>query len=538
MPSIIQTAKAVDEAIRIGSVGSPSLRAKLEAQRNIIGRMFCVQSGIASHKNIREIYLRILIEVLKVGLIEAAQLVDFTEAREDADRKMDQKHDQNRTGSDKQYRENNLTGTMRQCSFREWDRHRVGDDESDSESVSKSRANSYLYATDSSASKSASGEEGVSENIVESGMSQLGQGTTQGVRNSSSVSHIKPKGDGAEADTPPTAAVGEDTPSCAGGVFREDWISVSGILQFIDCLLGNGGILEFITGKNGGYDAENAKDSAGFSTAGLPSGIAGCISNPQCSVQLTDDLCTETGASGWAARVAALPETFSNSYSGNYVMELTIGFSALGTGIGLSVRFNLAAGESISQSAKIDQGYNFASTQELYCSDMGSISGERARAESYGQTVAQNKNDRHRRSERASEAGSTLEATSVGTMRFSGKSSSGNDRSLVRSGNGQTSRVSLVEDRSTAILADISGMRMQSVTEYRHQVTKMIHDLLKKTQEELEQLHINTGRKQGIIATTVDKQFTCSTPMGKLRSIYVRPTIRGKHPLLSSKCDF
>lgn len=542
MPSIARTAIVVNQAIRTGSCGNSQLKQELESRRESIAAIFCSQTGEASAFSDRELYLRILMEVLKVALARSAKLIDFTEVREDANRNMDSRTLSNRDSEGKETRSGEIVTEMSFCSYRDWDRHRVGSDSSNSTAISKSRNNSYSHYRDTSANKSASAEEGLSENELRSEMGQLGQGTADGTRNSSQVSHIKPKADSEGGHTPIPAEIDATLASCGRSLSEIDWISKAGVLELLDCIQSAcdfvGGDGEDSLGKS--YSAEHIKTNSGFS-ASPASGIVGTNSDPICSINLLDDLCdTASGSAGnsWNLKKSELPETYSNSYHGNLTFEFSMGISLLGTGVGFSARFSLQAGEAFSQSAKIDQGYSFSSTHAVYCSDGGTLSAQKGITENIAESASQTKNDKHRRAEKASEAGSSLNASSAGLMKFSGKSSTKSDRTFSRIGTTVVARTVSMTENSTAKLADISGMKMRSITEYRHQVSKMIEDLIKKTAAELEAVYINKGRGQSVQAEAPNLQIRCNTPMGKLGTRYVRPTLRGAYPLFPANGKF
>lgn len=538
MPSVALTATIVTQAIRIGSCGSRVLREKLIAKQNDIARLFCAQATRASSFNKRELYLRVLLEVLKIALLDASTLVDYTEARDDASRKSKQDTQSNRDGSINEVREGNTTTTSRSCGFRNWDRNRTGDDESNSLARSKNRANSYSFFKDASVSKSASGEEGISENDQRSEMSQLGQGTTDGARNSSKVAYIRPSGEGGELgygkdhkDEPVVPSISAELPGC-GAV---DWwipsVTNSGgnIGNFINCL---SSAIEFANGLQNYSNIEGKKDS-GFVTTGIH-GIASANPAPTCSISLSDDLCDDSNGHGgyiWQRKASTLPSTFSNYHAGTFSFEFSAGITALGTGVGFTARFQLQAGETFSQQARIDQSYDFSSSHSFYCSDGGTLSAQKSRSENLAASASQTKNDKRRRSEKASESGSTLAATSVGTMRFSGKSGNGNDRTFIRTGNTTVNKIGAIEELAQVRLVDTSRMRMESITHYRHQVVKMIEDLIKTTQQEIENIQEAKGRKIAPKASSPDLQIRCNSPMGKIGTLYVRPTLRGTYPL-------
>lgn len=554
------TATIVNQAIKTGSCGSSVLRTKLEAKREQIASLFCLQATKAGKLNAKEQYLRILLEVLKIALLDSVNLVDITEATDNANRNMDQRTNSNRNGEMQETRQGTTATEMRSCGFRNWDRHRTGDDESNSTAISKSRANSYSFYKDASASKSASGEEGFGENDQQSEMEQFGGGTSTGTRKSQKVAFIKPQvepnnGNG-NSDAPVIPDVNSELPDCDGQWWVPAMTTGIGVPQAVECL---SSLLDFasgggIDGNGGRYTAEDIKTKSRFrkdisshsgseaeflpgsgSGAGRTPGLGASFA-PICSPVEGDSLCGSadgdtSGKNLWEARASALPPTFTNYYSGNYNFEFSISLAALGSGIGFTVAFHLQAGETFTQSARIDQSFDLAKSANIYCSDGGEIGAQKGRSENFSESAAQTKNDKRRRSEKSSETGSTLEATSIGTMRFSGKSKSGMDRNFSRTGNNTMQKTGLMEEASTASLVDTSRQKMESITRYRHQVTKMLEDLMEKTLNEIEQLREAKGRKVAPRSTAPALQYRCDSPMGRIGARYASRTLRHRYPL-------
>lgn len=532
--SIAKTAIIVDQAIRIGSCGSPELRAKLEARRDNIASLHCLQAGNSGYQNAREQYLRMLIAVLDIAIIESASLIDFTEARDDSNRNMKSVNSLLKTGNDSTERNSLITTTMRSCGFRSWERHRTGDDSSESTSTSRGHGNSYNFFRDTSASKNASAEEGFSEQDERSESEQLGQGTTDGSRTSQSVSHIKPEEEPDNGDGLSDQIVLPSISAELDGCGSTDWWIPSvtdptgNIRNFVNCL---SSAINSAAGLEN-YSAQTIKEGSGFHKSPV-TGLPTSVPSPLCSATVIDDLCSEEPGSGrqiWEAKVAALPPTFTNYYSGTFDFEFSASIVALGTGIGFNARFKLEAGESFSQMAKIDQSYDYTRTRTVYCSDGGTLSAKKARSENLAKSAAQTKNDRHRRGESASQTGSQLNAISSGSMRFSGKSESGSDRSYSRIGDSTSVRNGSSEKLSSASLVDISRHKMESVTRYRHQIAKMLKDLATKTKLELDALYVSKGRNIMPLASRPEIQRP-ATVLGRTGAMYMNRASRYSYPL-------
>lgn len=541
MPTIAETTKIVDQAIKVGSCGSPALRSRLESQRNQIAAIFCSQTLKASTLNKKELYLRVLLEVLKIALLHSASLVDFTEAREDANRNMDQRLTAKRSSEGLEKKQGTVAGSMTYCAYRNWERHRLANDESASLGLSAGHANSYSFFRDTSANKAGSGEEGITENFSQSQNESRGEGTSESSSQSQKLAYIKPRGNDGLGGT---LTIPEDPPTPEADTLAEacdmlgavtGLLDASGIISAFTCVKN---VYDLVKGEST-YSAEHIKEESGFQKTNSDE-IDFCGTEPPaCGTILEiDSLCDTSGSGGgtiWAARAAALPATYSNDYNGDNYIEFNIGLTILGTGFGFSFRFNLKNGESFSQSARIDQGYDFSTSTSEYCSDQGSLATQKGRNENIAISAKQTKNDRHRRGEKASESGSTLTATSTGSMRFSGKSATGSDRTRNRVSSSSMLRKSSMVEFSTATLSDISGMKMKSVTEYRSQIAKMLTELIKKTEAEIEENHKTKGRKVAISATAPAIQKRCDSPIGVLGTRYVRTTIRGRYPLLLNR---
>lgn len=543
---IPQTAFIVNQAIKNGACGSSALYDDLMTQRENIAALFCATTGNAAKMNQRELYLRVLLEVLKIALIRSAALTDFTEAREDASKKSDQRSASSKTGNSLAQKESHTDTTMRACAYRSWDRHRTGEDQSDSLARAKARANSYSFYRDQSANKSASAEEGINENDQRSEMASLGQGSTDGFSKSQSISHIKPRleeGEGglSTRDNPPSPNGLADLTGTSCDIEKLfnplSYTSKDGWTELFACFVNT-----LTSGKSfleNTYSATSIKDSSGFTKGSFSDVFANPLfndgineSHPICSaLPETDSLCSETGKNLLAAQVDAMPETFSNDYSGDIFFEFTIGLQALGSGIGVSFRFNLQAGESYSQSARLDKGFDQSESTRIYCSDSGSLSAQKGRGESFAKAVGRSKNDKRRQGEKVSESGSTLVATSTGTMRFSGKSQTSQDKNYSKIGGSTMVKTATSQEVSNAKLVDISSMRMKSVTEYRHQIAKMIADMIAKTQDQLQQLHISKGRGQGAMSSAPELQFRPNSPIGRAGMRYATRTVSKPYPL-------
>jgi hypothetical protein len=540
MPNIADTIRIVDQAIKIGSCGSPVLRTKLESQRNSIAAIFCAQNGKAANQSKREVYLRVLLEVLKIAVVHSASMVDFTEAREDASRKMDQRLNANRSAEGTERKNGTTSGTMTYCAYRNWERHRLASDESSSTALSAGHSNSYNYFRDTSAQKAGAGEEGITENHSQGQSESHGEGTTIGSRESQKLAYIKPRGDdglggsSSVPDSPPTPEITLLGEACDMLGAVTGLLDAVGIKNAFECVKD---VYDIVKG-DATYDAGHIAEESGFQKDDS-SKIGFCDDIPTCgSVLEADSLCSIGGGEGgsvWAARAAALPATYSNDYNGDSFLEFNVGLTLLGSGFGISFRFNLKNGESFSQTARIDQGYDSSTMSSEFCSDQGSLNVQKGRNENIAISAKQTKNDRHRRGEKASERGSTLVALSTGAMRFSGKSKTGSDRVGNRTTSTTMVRKSSMTELSNATLADISGMKMKSVTEYRSQIVKMLNDMMKNTMRDLELMHESKGRVAAVEAKNPEIQARCDSPIGLIGARYIRPTIRGKYPLMLNR---
>ena len=508
------------QAIKVASCGSVELKRRLDNMRGPIAAFHCAGTNMATCRNPRELYLRYLYEILKLAVIQAAQLVDYTEAREDANRKMEQKALQNMDSRASEEREGHSDVEMRFCSYRKWNRHRTGDDQSDSLAKAKSRANSYSYFKDSSRQKSASAQEGRNEFVLKSNTEGKGEGSTDATRESTQVGAIKPKTTG--DDTPPTASI-----TGAANCDYNSWtFDTTGVGNFFDCITSAIGLVLGYTD----YKADNAKGSSGYTTEPHS---APAIINPG-ATSCTDvgtDPCSTVGSALWAGEVAALPSTFSVGYSGELSLQVSVSGEALATGFGFNVAWTLKAGERFSQTARIDRTYSAAHDETKYCSDTGTAAADKARNEDFSQAISQSQADKHRRSEKASEAASSLNATSVGTMRFSGQSSTGADRTYVKKQGSSMQRQASSELHTEAQLKDVSAMKMHSITEYRHQIAKMLDDLMKKTWNEIEEFKMSGGRRATPQSSSVSLPSRCETPMARISQGYYNPIRRQRYPL-------
>lgn len=511
----------LDQAIRVASCGSTELTRRLQDMKPAIAAFHCAGVGMHACRNPRELYLRYLYEILKLALIQAAQLVDYTEAREDANRKMEQRALQNMDGRSGEEREGHTDVEMRFCSYRKWNRHRTGDDQSDSLAKAKSRANSYSFYRDTSRQKSASAQEGRQEYALRSNSEGKGEGSTDATRRSNTAAAIKPKHTG--NDSPPTASV-TGSVNCD----YDSWtFDPAGVAKFFNCITDAVGVIVGYTA----YDASNAKGSSGFATdAGTPPPFL-VPGTTNCTAVGADPCDGGVGQALWTGEVGVLPETYSVGYSGTLNLGVSVSGEALTNGFGFDISWTLTAGEKFSQTARLERGYGKSKDETKYCGDDGTTSADKGRNEDIAGSKSQTKADKHRRSEKASEAGSSLEATSTGTMRFSGQSSTGADRTYVKKQGSSMQRQASKEIHTEAQLQDVNSMKMHSITEYRHQIAKMVNDLMKKTWGELEEFKMSSARRTAPKSSTIVLSDQCDTPMEQVMQRYYRPIRNQRYPL-------